>query len=163
MKKLENFRRRIDPRLVVLVFATTFLACGCRKSERDTAEENAIKHQQKEIGPVVIDRVALSNWLKTSEAIRINTALAFVKNLKTNGLLPGPARDSKGMFRMETKPFDFTPEGGCSQQIHFFTKDNPSQDFYYVIAQASSNSAWQLKRAWHSEKSGKVIQEYSVP
>jgi hypothetical protein len=143
----------------------TLLACGCRKSEREIAEENALKRHQEEVNPAhssESSRVAMSNYLRTPDGKLMVREFGFLDGLKKNEQLPGVSKDVKGTMRREKKPSDLTSEGGCSQEFHYVTKDSPPQNFYYVIARASTNSPWQLKRAWQTDASGKVIQEFPV-
>lgn len=152
--------------LIAGVLLLLMLACSCKKSERDIAEEKAIKRHEQEVGShPLLSPSAWSNYLQTPSGKQASiaiSALGFLKSCKTNGQLPGVSKDTKGMFRSEKKPSDAAPDGGHSIEIHFFTRDQPKQDFYYVIGQVSSNSPWQFKKAWRADQSGKVIEEYPV-
>jgi hypothetical protein len=152
---------------ILAVLILSILAGGCKKSERDIAEEKAINRHEQDVGShPMLSHAAWSNYLQTpagKQAMIAFSALDFLKSCKTNGQLPGVSKDTKGMFRSEKKPSDLTTDGSCSMEIHFFTRDQPQQqDYYYIIARASSNSTWQFNKAWQTDHSGKVIQEYPV-
>jgi hypothetical protein len=166
MKTFIEIQSRRGVPLIFVVFALAFVTFGCKKSRREIAEENAIKRHQQEAGhPQMANpalRAALSNYMRTSEGMEIDSALNFMTSLKKEDRLPGIPKSVKGMLRLEKKPTDTTPEGGCSQEIHYFTMNVPHQDYFYFIARISSNSPWELKRAVQTDVTGKVIAEYPV-
>ena len=163
-KNLMKNRRVMPSALIVATLLLPIIASGCHKSDSEIAEENAIKRHEQEVAarnpasPAA--RAAWSNYMKTPEYKRIDSAFLFVRSNKLNGQLPGVSRDTKGMFRIEKRPSDVTTEGGCSQEIHFLTTNHPSDNFYFVIARTSTNAPWQFKRAWHVDPSGNVVQEF---
>jgi len=167
MKNHRETQSIMSVALILVVFALTFATFGCKKSAREIAEENAIKRHQQEAGhpPMIPNpalRAALSNYMRTPEGMEIDSALTFMTSLKKKDRLPGIPKGVKGMLRLEKKPTDTTPDGGCSQEVHYFTMNTPHQDYYYFIARNSSNSPWELKRAVQADASGKVIQEFPI-
>lgn len=167
MKNLSETLNRMRVALIFVVFAFACVTFGCKKSAREIAEENAIKRHQEEAGhpPMIANpalRAALSNYMRTPEGMEMDSALNFMTSLKKEDKLPGISKGVKGMLRWEKKPTDTTPEGGCSQEVHYFTTDTPHQDYYYFITRISSNSPWQLKKAVQTDATGKVIAEYPV-
>ena len=166
-KRLVNYRTETCClQLIAAALALTLFACSCKKSQRDIAEEKAIKRHQQEVGrQPMLSPSAWSNYLQSpagKQAKIMISALGFLKSCKTNGQLPGVSKDTKGMFRSEKRPSDETPDGGCSIEIHFFTQDQSLQNYYYVVGQVSSNSPWQFKKAWRADPSGKVIEDYPI-
>ena len=144
------------------MLALTLLACGCHKSPREIAEENAIKRHEQEVSHRGPSREWISNYLRTPEGMRFGSEGGFLMSLLTNGQLPGVSKDRKGYFRFEKKVAGLTSDGGCSNEVHFLTLENPADNYYYVISQDSSNSPWQMRKAWHTDQSSNIIQEFPV-
>ena len=104
MKKLKEIQGGMSVISMVTVFTLTIAAFGCRKSARETAEEKAIERHKQETAhgqmasPAM--QAAFSNYFRTPEGMRVDSALTFLKSQKSNGL-PGIPKGTKAMFRLE--------------------------------------------------------------
>jgi hypothetical protein len=152
MEKLAK-QGRISVTLTVAVFDLAFVTFGCKKSAREVAEEKAIEHHKKESTPL---RPA-----SDPAFAELKSQANFVENLHTNGRLPGVSKELKGFFGADVGVY-ITPDGGSTQEVVFWTRDKPRQGYHYIVGRASSNSSWQINKAWHADPASKVTQEYSV-
>ena len=166
MTKLKKARSSGQQALIFATMALALVACGCKKSPREIAEENAVKRHQKEAAQhPMMSAAQWSNYIKTPEGRKFMiaaSALNFAKSSKTNGQLPGISKDTKGRFIVQKSPWDMTPDGGSSVQVIFSTPDHPAQIDYYIVGRVSSNSSWEFKKAWRADQSGNVIEEFPV-
>lgn len=167
MKKLKEHQSGITQTLILAALTVVVVTCGCKKSEREIAEENAIKRHQQDAthrGPMM-SPAQWSNYVRTPEGkqmLRAINGLDFFKSSRTNGQVPGISKDTKGRGIVQKRPSEIPPDGGCSVEVHFLTLDRPRQNYYYIVTQATSNSPWHFQKAWHADWSGKVIEEYPV-
>ena len=138
--------------LMLLTLAVVFVAFGCKKSQ-EAAEEKAIERHKQQVAPLPPPT--------GPKFARLKSQSDFLENLHTNGLLPGVSKDLKGLFGANVDCY-ITPEGGSTQEVVFFTHGRPRQDYYYVVGRASSNSAWHIDKAWHTNEPDKTVTEYPV-
>ena len=151
---METRSKMVFIRTLFAIFsASLFVTAGCHKSQPEIAEEKAIeRHNQEAVLPP-----------PTGPAFaRLKSQSDYLENLHTNGLLPGVPKDPKGFFGADAAIY-VTPEGGSTQEVVFWTRDKPRQDYHYIVGRVSNNSSWQITKAWHPDPSSKAIQEYPVP
>jgi len=82
--------------------------------------------------------------------------LVFVKELKARGQLPGWSKDEPGLFRgskLDT-PFD----GGTVET----QKTGDPSTYHYTVRRASVGTPWKLERAWRTDQSGTIAEEYQI-
>src|SRR6185437_11772242 len=135
MKRLAT-QGRISVTLAA-VFALAFVTTGCKKSEREIAEEKAIERHKQGTSLRPASDPAFA---------RLKSQASFLEKLHTNGLLPGVSKDLKGFFGADAGVYT-TPDGGSTQEVVFWTHDKPRQDFHYIVGRAASNSSWQINKA----------------
>ena len=143
-------RREMPSALILIAMSLPLLACGCHKSQRDIAEENAIKRHQQEVsrGPVVTpaQRAEFLNRPDTKVAL---AALNYLSKAKKEGRLPGTPKDEPGSFVCQKKP-QFGTDGAnySTLEVRYVTKTVPQTNRFYILIQLSSNSTPQLQGAW---------------
>lgn len=161
-------QNRMSVALIFIVFALACVTLGCKKSERDIAEAKAIERHKQEAAhgyaPSPAQLKRMPNHTPSPAAERLQSETTFLAELKENGLLPGVSKDLKGYFGIWEKT-TATPEGGATQEVHFLTSlpaNKSRKNYHYIVSRAASNSTWQINKAWLTDSSGKVIQEYPV-
>jgi hypothetical protein len=165
---METRSKTVFIRTLFAIFsAFLFVTAGCHKSQREIAEEQALERHKREAAgrPVMANpamRAAMSNYLQSAEGVRMQSQFEFLGKLKKSGQMPGIPKDTHGTLRQEKGPEDVTPDGGYTQEFHLLTSDNPPTHYHIVIAQASSNGPFELKKVWRADGSGKVIEEYPI-
>jgi hypothetical protein len=84
----------------------------------------------------------------------METAEAFLNDLKAKGELPGWSRNDIGAIYPDIK----------SLQIEFDGRKNgdPS-DYHYQVGRLSRQNPWKLEKAWRTDQSDKAIEEFPVP
>ena len=82
----------------------------------------------------------------------------FLIQLGKDGRLPGFSTNEHGMFSAKgviiSYPYTLT--------VEFVKKGDTSRCNYYTILRLTKDSEWQLKRAWQTDATGKIVQEWSV-
>ena len=87
-------------------------------------------------------------------------AADFIIGLKNDGQLPGVTSSEHGRIIFKKKP-EVLQDGSISLTCSLkLTNDTGFYD--YTFLQKSTNSPWQLQKAWKSDASGKVIEEYPI-
>ncbi|HXT10124.1 MAG TPA: hypothetical protein VN873_01070 [Candidatus Angelobacter sp.] len=147
-------QKTVNVTVIVLALAVAFISFGCKKSQRETAEQEAIERHQQQTAPLPPPT--------GPKFARLKSQWYFLNNLHTNGLLPGVSKNLKGLIGANADCY-ITPEGGSTQEVVFFTHGKPRQDYYYLVGRASSNSPWHIYKAWHTNEPDKTVTEYPVP
>ncbi len=148
--------------LVVFMAGLVFIS-ACRKSAKDSAEQKAIqKHEQELQQQKAADR-AFQKQLKMPGARESLEAGRFLLQLRESGRLPGAENAELGATLG-------SPSATTSQSTTYpltrtlvgqRTLDGPWENHYTVI-KISSNSPWQLERAWRTDAQGNTAEEYRV-
>jgi len=130
----------------------SIVCCGaCHKSALPTDEQKTPEgNHQGGLLPVSSPKI-----------VRLKSEFDFLKDLQTNGQLPGVPNNMKGFFGADAEIYT-TPGGGSTQEVVFRTHNKPEQDFHYLVGRPSSNSAWHIDKAWHFDPSTKATHEYPV-
>ena len=82
--------------------------------------------------------------------------LGFLKELKARGQLPGWAKDDPGVVRgskLDT-PFD----GGTVDT----QKTGEPSIYHFTVKRATVGTQWKLERAWRTDQSDHVVEEYKI-
>jgi hypothetical protein len=112
------------------------------------------------------DREKLAKLENAPSSHLTYTGLKFLKSLKDQGQLPGVDASDHGQFRVEAGNFNSaettTISYPFSKTVTLTLTNRPEFIYNYSIVQISSNSEWQLQRAWKSDSTGKVIEDFSV-
>jgi hypothetical protein len=82
------------------------------------------------------------------------TAMAFLKDLKKKGQMPGWSKDETGQTRF--------PEINSNSVTANIAKEGDPSIYHYSVGRTSKSDTWKLQRAWRTDQNNKVIEEYSV-
>jgi hypothetical protein len=89
-------------------------------------------------------------------------ALDFLGNLKSQGKLPGVAKDEKGTYPasswMKAQPEDYP----VSRTFEFKKDGADPSNCHYTVVKASKDGGWRLQKAWRTDENARVVEEYSV-
>lgn len=87
----------------------------------------------------------------------IQSALEFLKQLKETARLPGRSREQRGEAHLESYSF-FGP------QTLTFTgrKRGEATDVRHTVTRVSQEGPWELRRAWRTDRRGRMAEEYPV-
>jgi hypothetical protein len=143
-------RRRLPSAFILAGLVLPILACGCHKSQREIAEENAIKRHELEVQQRKNFRPPPS----------LKQGIGFVINLAHKGQLPGITTNDHGSLRWE-KPPEVLADGRLSLEFHMLTSRPQQRSYYYVVAVNTNNNDSELLKAWRTE-GGKVVEQYPV-
>jgi hypothetical protein len=82
--------------------------------------------------------------------------------LKPQGKLPGVAKDEKGTYPpsswMKAQPEDYP----VSRTFEFKKYGADLSTYHYTVVKPSTNSGWHLRKAWRTDKNGRLVEEYPV-
>ena len=143
-------------RVIAIMAALAFIACGCKKSARETAEENAINRHQQEVSG---GKQKFTNWALTKlPSTQLTTeAMRFLTGLNTNGELPGADKNTMLMSAIGRDiPSNYPVSRTVDQYLHSGFVN------HYVVTKDAPDSQWQLQRAWQTDASRKVVKEFPV-
>ena len=88
-------------------------------------------------------------------------AAKFSAYLKDQGQLPGWVNDEDG--EAAWVPDWNGPELYPVTRTFEATKKGDVSKYHYTFGKASKDSKWRLQKAWHTDASGKILNEYPVP
>jgi len=145
-----------------LLFAAALASavlCGCRKSERQLAEQRALERHERESN----QRKAIREAIQGPHAGQVFTGVRFLKGWHDNGQLPGLSAGNHGQLFLGK--MDPAPGGGFvfSQEYEVVMPGSEEKHFHYVLGQTSSNADFQLLKAWRSDAAGDTLERFSVP
>ena len=104
--------------------------------------------KQTSVGPLVGD-------LEAKNEATAESALKFLKDLKEKGQLPGWSKNDEGTANhFEVSPNSVTLDG---------RKEGALPIYYYKVTRTTKDSAWKLQKAWRTDQSGKMLEEYFIP
>ena len=137
---------------VLIVCLATTVLCGCgRQSSSGNTNLSTNNNSQ-----------AMNDFMQQPGAAVTVSGLNFLRDLKDNGRLPGVSTDEHGMLKSGSEDKEAPTGSYPVSRTFYFTKNNDSNQYCYTVVQTSSNSNWQLQKAWRSDASGKVVEEYPV-
>ena len=153
--------------IIVLALALVLLACGCHKSAQETAEENAIKRHQQEVNggrTMSPAAIAESNFLRSPEGQRMihspaahltESAGKFLRGMLVKGQLPGADKNTMLMCRTE---------GPTNYPVLrlYYAKMHGGIVNHYTVSKDDPDAPWRLQRAWRTDASSNVVQEFPV-
>ena len=84
------------------------------------------------------------------------SAVAFLKNLKQRGQLPGWSRDEHGT------PKRVKPDAAANTVEVEAVKQGEPAIYHYRVRRASANDEWHLIKAWRTDAKGRVVEDYPV-
>jgi hypothetical protein len=84
----------------------------------------------------------------------------FLVGLKNEGRLPGCRKEDKGGDSIPAQ--DFSTDYPLSRTFDF-QRTGESLKCHYLVVQASPTAPWKLQRAWQTDASGGIVQEFQVP
>ena len=162
--------RKMSVASVFVMLILTSLACGCRKSAQETAEENALKrHQQEMSGGRTMSPAAIaeSNFLRSPEGQRMlhspaahltDSAGKFLSDMIVKGELPGFDKNTKntGLMCNTMGPTNYPVLRMYYAKLHGGIVN------HYTVAKDLPDAPWRLQRAWQTDASSNVVQEFSV-
>jgi hypothetical protein len=94
-------------------------------------------------------------------AAMAKSTLKFLFRLKQEGQLPGFSKNDKG------KTIGFLWHHNDSPYLDSATWDNlkngGSDIYHYTFTRTSKHGSWKLQKAWRTDASGKMLEEYPVP
>jgi len=99
----------------------------------------------------------LSGYASSMEANK------FVSNLKEQGQLPGWLKDERGEVAFSWSFNEAAPESYPISRTFIATRKSDAFKYHYVVVKASRDGAWKLQRAWRTDTSGRILEEYPVP
>jgi hypothetical protein len=145
--------------LIAAGFSLVLLICAsCKKANASDPPTNANAANAIK----VIPKSVLTNaaYIQTAEAGEV------LKQLHSQGLLPGVAKDEHGRLSSDTIPMTMTngatvikyPE---TQTFHF-VKTGGNTIINYTMVRVSKDSAWQLQRAWQTDPQSHATKELPV-
>lgn len=86
----------------------------------------------------------------------------FLFNLKKKGEMPGWLKDDHGEVNSNTPDDDASRTYPISRSF-IATKNHDVSRYHYLVSKASKDSNWKLQRAWRTDGSDHVMEEYPVP
>jgi len=89
------------------------------------------------------------------------SALKFLIRLGKENQLPGASKNEHG----RTTDFHFNHEDSpYLDSVTWYTlKNGDASIYHYTVTRTSKHGAWKLHKAWRTDASGNVLQEYAVP
>jgi hypothetical protein len=123
-----------------------------------------------------ISPLASDSSIKASND-EIEAPVKFLEDLKENGQLSGLSKNDEVAIYLEAySDFDSQPADAKSVtyvRAYFnshhksatfgFWKKDDSSICHYTVARSSENSSWKLQKAWQTDQSEKMIEEFPVP
>jgi hypothetical protein len=100
-------------------------------------------------------------WFGVADDLSIE-AEKFLSNLKEKGQLPGWLQDEHGNMSLWI-PGENNPEVYPVSRTFNGTKNGDVSKYHYAVVKASKDDAWKLQRAWRTDASGHILNEYPVP
>jgi hypothetical protein len=82
----------------------------------------------------------------------------FLNQLGKEGRLPGFSTNEHGMFASKVVEISYP----YTLTVQFVKTGDKSRCNYYTIVQPTKDSEWQLKRAWQTDATGKIVEEWTV-
>lgn len=95
---------------------------------------------------------------KAKMTVAEKSIFKFFHGLKSEGRLPGW---SKGETTTFDGAFHFQPPDSATFEGE--KRDDPSSIYHYIIIRTSQDSPWKLQKAWRTDSTGKVLEEYPIP
>jgi len=89
------------------------------------------------------------------------SALKFLIRLGKENQLPGASKNEHG----RTTDFHFNHEDSpyLDSVTWYILKNGDASIYHYTVTRTSKHGAWKLQKAWRTDASGNVLQEYAVP
>jgi hypothetical protein len=110
------------------------------------------------------DKDNITNFLgNTLDYIFVPEAVKFLSHLKEQGQLPGWLKDERGEVSIFWTQGEDSPEVCPISRTFIATKKGDVSKYHYVVVQTSKNSALKLQKAWRTDASGHILNEYPVP
>jgi hypothetical protein len=145
-----KIRREMPSILIVAALVLPLFDCGCHKSQREIAEENAIKRHEQDTARVPnVTPAQRAEFLSRPDTKVAFAALNYLQKAKKEGRLPGTPGEEPGGFVCQKKP-QFGTDGVnySTLEVRYVTKTVPRTNRFYILTQVSSNSTPQLQGAW---------------
>ena len=83
--------------------------------------------------------------------------VSYLKDLKVKGQLPGWPKDENG--KPNGVKFKFTLNSATVEA----RKNEGSSIYHYTVVRASEEGPWRLQKAWRTDQTGRMLEEYPVP
>jgi len=108
-----------------------------------------------------------SKWPLVNKAMMAKTmtvaksALKFLIQLNKKNQLPGASKNDKG--KTTDVHFDHDDSPYLDSVTWYLWKNDDASIYHYTVIRTSKRGAWKLRKAWRTDDSGKMLQEYAVP
>ena len=89
------------------------------------------------------------------------SALKFLIQLKPKNQLPGASKNDYG--KTTYFHYDHTDSPYLDSATWDILKNGDSSIYYYTATRKSKRGSWKLQKAWRTDDSGKVLEEYPIP
>jgi hypothetical protein len=106
---------------------------------------------------IYLKRTSIGPLDDSMQASRFGAPMEFVEKLKQKSELPGLSKDDKGMLYLE----EYSSPVLKSATFEF-RKNDDSSIYHYIIDRASEDSPWKLQKAWQTDQTDKMIEEFPV-
>ncbi len=142
----------------IVLGASVVLLAGIGAGTAQQLQEHQKRSQEQQ----------LQQWQKTIPG----EALKFLLNLHTEGQLPGISKSDHGSFifgniknkadalklldQINHYPFSLTFDSTKSG-------DKTKSKFHYTVVKVSETDAWHLQKAWRTDASDRVVEEFPIP
>lgn len=108
--------------------------------------------------PVDISQITNSPGFSLTEE-----AVAYLHQLRIEGRLPGVQKDETILLLLPTVSSNAITYPVARDFQGRKTNIAGPFPYHYTVIKSSPVSAWQLQKAWHTDKTGKILEEYPVP
>jgi len=104
---------------------------------------------------------------RLSDESFVDEAREYLINLNDKGQLPDLSKGEHGHFLSDWLLSEVQKEGGLeaypvTRSFSFF-KSHDSFVYHYTVVLASKDGDWKLQKAWRTDASEHVVEEYPVP
>jgi hypothetical protein len=146
----------------LLVFgALLAVVSSCHKpTAREIAEQKAIERHERGVA----EKKMFMEIIRQLGETKIREGVEFFIGLGREGRLPGiSGKDVHGSLRLD-KPPAISPTGPyfLSAEVCIVTDSTPPQNYRYIVVEAYTNSSFQVQRAWQTDASGKLVEEFPI-
>ena len=141
-----------------IVLAALLLTTGCRPSDRDLAEQQALQRHQQEVeirNTVVKD-------MRGPNAAMIEAGARWLYALKQSGHLPGLTQEDVVRFTSEKTVASTSGPWLLTVELHLISRASPPKRRGYLLVQNCANADFQLLKAWSTDAAGKEQETYPV-
>jgi hypothetical protein len=126
--------------------------------------------KQTSVGPLTSE---ISVKLRGSVRVAVEPLLT----LKQNGELPDWSRDDRGTARLGSYS-QFMPESAKAKGAVYLEafshagirsatinlqKKGDSTIYHYIVSRATQDGPWKLQKAWRTDTTGRLVEEYPIP